>query len=207
MKFELGPLAQAMLNGYVFIFNEADFGGSFRAYCSERGIEGKDLYIPENGGMIIKPHPMFQSRLHRKQCRLGRRHRCLCRHQPAEYGSDGQVLFPKSAICRKKQRNRHLHLLFPPFRRSGEKNGPFCRPDPQLFRERRFELSEIPMSTRTLLQVGGQPYGCFTSRNPEEKLYVSFQQALGARYNSTDRQVVCQLARAIFGEAWPAIEH
>ena len=60
MKFELGPLAQAMLNGYVFIFNEADLADPSELTALNEVLEGKDLYIPENGGMIIKPHPMFR---------------------------------------------------------------------------------------------------------------------------------------------------
>ena len=83
-----------------------------------------------------------------------------------------------------------------------------CRQVRSSFERGDLNSLSIPMSTRTLYKwADNYLWLLHSTGTPEEKLYVSFQQALGARYNSTDRQVVCQLARAIFGEAWPAIEH
>lgn len=209
MKFELGPLAQAMLNGYVFIFNEADLADPSELTALNEVLEGKDLYIPENGGMIIKPHPMF---------------RLVCTGNSAGSGDDtgayagisqqnmalmDRFYFLEVGYMSEETEEQAFALAFPTIPKEWrEKMVRFAVQIRSSFERGDLNSLSIPMSTRTLYKwADNYLWLLHSTGTPEEKLYVSFQQALGARYNSTDRQVVCQLARAIFGEAWPAIEH
>ena len=198
-----------MLNGYVFIFNEADLADPSELTALNEVLEGKDLYIPENGGMIIKPHPMF---------------RLVCTGNSAGSGDDtgayagisqqnmalmDRFYFLEVGYMSEETEEQAFALAFPTIPKEWrEKMVRFAVQIRSSFERGDLNSLSIPMSTRTLYKwADNYLWLLHSTGTPEEKLYVSFQQALGARYNSTDRQVVCQLARAIFGEAWPAIEH
>lgn len=60
MEFQYGPLALAMRYGGLLVFNEIDITDP-STLCGLNGVlDGEPLTIPENGGEIIKPHPMFR---------------------------------------------------------------------------------------------------------------------------------------------------
>lgn len=60
MAFEYGPLALAMLYGGLFLFNEIDLTPPDVAAGLHGVLDGSPLCISENGGELIKPHPMFR---------------------------------------------------------------------------------------------------------------------------------------------------
>lgn len=60
MKFEYGPLALAMKYGGLFLLNELDLLEPSTATGLNGILDGQPLCIPENGGEIISPHPMFR---------------------------------------------------------------------------------------------------------------------------------------------------
>lgn len=60
MHFEYGPLAMAMKGGGLFLLNEIDLLDPSTAAGLNSVLDGYPLTIPENGGELIKPHPMFK---------------------------------------------------------------------------------------------------------------------------------------------------
>lgn len=60
MHFEYGPLALAMKYGGLFLLNELDLLEPSTATGLNGILDGQPLCIPENGGEIIEPHPMFR---------------------------------------------------------------------------------------------------------------------------------------------------
>jgi len=60
MIYQYGPLALAMKFGGLFLLNEIDLLDPSTAAGLNTILDGSPLCIPENGGEIIKPHPMFR---------------------------------------------------------------------------------------------------------------------------------------------------
>lgn len=60
MEFEYGPLALAMKYGGLFLCNELDLLEPSTAAGLNGILDGQPLCIPENGGELIVPHPMFR---------------------------------------------------------------------------------------------------------------------------------------------------
>lgn len=60
MHYEYGPLAMAMRNGGLLLLNEIDLLDPSTAAGLNSILDGYPLTIPENGGELISPHPMFK---------------------------------------------------------------------------------------------------------------------------------------------------
>lgn len=60
MEFEYGPLALAMKYGGLALVNELDLLEPSTAAGLNGILDGQPLCIPENGGELITPHPMFR---------------------------------------------------------------------------------------------------------------------------------------------------
>lgn len=60
MEFEYGPLALAMKFGGLFLCNEMDLLEPSTAAGLNGILDGQPLCIPENGGELVVPHPMFR---------------------------------------------------------------------------------------------------------------------------------------------------
>lgn len=60
MSYEYGPLALAMRYGGLFLFNEIDLTAPDIAAGLHSVLDGSPLCLAENGGELIKPHPLFR---------------------------------------------------------------------------------------------------------------------------------------------------
>ncbi|NMR77876.1 AAA family ATPase, partial [Vibrio alginolyticus] len=60
MKFMYGPRAVAMREGHLLLINEVDLADPAELAGLNDVLEGRPLVIAQNGGEIIKPHPMFR---------------------------------------------------------------------------------------------------------------------------------------------------
>ena len=60
MGFQYGPLALAMKFGGLFLLNELDLLDPATATGLNGVLDGAPLCLPENGGEVIPPHPMFR---------------------------------------------------------------------------------------------------------------------------------------------------
>jgi len=61
-EFDYGPLAEAMMRGWVYVADEYDFAHPSVIAVYQAVLEGKPLYIKEAppSQRLIKPHPMFR---------------------------------------------------------------------------------------------------------------------------------------------------
>lgn len=60
VRFIYGPLARAMKQGGILILNEVDLCDPAQLSGLNDILEGRSLVIAQNGGEVIKPHPMFR---------------------------------------------------------------------------------------------------------------------------------------------------
>lgn len=60
MQFMYGPLVVAMKEGHILLINEVDLADPAELAGLNDVLEGRPLVIGQNGGEIIKPHPMFR---------------------------------------------------------------------------------------------------------------------------------------------------
>lgn len=60
MRFQYGPLALAMKFGGLFLLNELDLLDPSTVTGLNGVLDGAPLCLPENGGELIPPHPMFR---------------------------------------------------------------------------------------------------------------------------------------------------
>lgn len=60
MRFEYGPLTQAMKYGGIFLLNEVDLLSPDAMAGMNSILDGSPLCIAENGGEVVKPHPLFR---------------------------------------------------------------------------------------------------------------------------------------------------
>lgn len=60
MRFQFGPLAKAMARGEILVLNEVDLLDPAELSALNDVLEGRPLVIEQNGGMCIKPHPLFR---------------------------------------------------------------------------------------------------------------------------------------------------
>lgn len=60
MKFMYGPLSIAMKEGHILLINEIDLADPAELSGLNDVLEGRPLTITQNGGELIKPHPMFR---------------------------------------------------------------------------------------------------------------------------------------------------
>jgi len=60
MRFQYGPLALAMKFGGLFLLNELDLLDPATVTGLNGVLDGAPLCLPENGGELITPHPMFR---------------------------------------------------------------------------------------------------------------------------------------------------
>jgi cobaltochelatase CobS len=60
MGFQYGPLALGMKYGGIFLLNEIDLLDPSTAAGLNGVLDGSPLCIPENGGELVIPHPMFR---------------------------------------------------------------------------------------------------------------------------------------------------
>jgi cobaltochelatase CobS len=59
-EFVHGPLAVAMREGHLLILNEIDLMDPAELAGLNDVIEGQPLVIAQNGGEVLRPHPMFR---------------------------------------------------------------------------------------------------------------------------------------------------
>ncbi len=60
MTYEYGPLTLAMRYGGLFLFNEIDLTAPEIAAGLHSVLDGSPLCLAENGGELVKPHPLFR---------------------------------------------------------------------------------------------------------------------------------------------------
>lgn len=98
MRFEYGPLTQAMKYGGIFLLNEVDLLSPDAMAGMNSILDGSPLCIAENGGEIIKPHPVVPLRGHGQFERHGRRDGAVSGSPADECRRSGPVLYGQGRL-------------------------------------------------------------------------------------------------------------
>ncbi len=203
MTFMHGPLAAAMKHGHILLLNEIDLADPAELAGLNDVLEGRPLVIAENGGEIVRPHPMFRvvatansfgngdaSGLYQgiQQQNLAAldRYRLLevdYAAPAAEQAILGQVLSKDltEVIPLMIQLANEIRKLF---KGDGE--------------EMTSRLS-VTMSTRTLIRWGKLAEAF---RGAPNVMKFALDQALLLRADPADQKAINNLGKAVFGTKW-----
>nr|WP_321257918.1 AAA family ATPase [uncultured Pseudodesulfovibrio sp.] len=204
MSFQYGPLALAMKFGGLFLLNEIDLLDPATAAGLNGILDGDPLCIPENGGEVIKPHPLFrfaatantnggtdetglyQGTLRQNLAFMDRF--WLCKISYPSSKAERELLHRKSPTLPKDVRTKMVEFanevrkLF-----MGEADGNYR------------DTIEVTFSTRTLIRwadltVRFQPL----ARQGIQPVTYALDRALGYRASSETRTVLHELAQRLF---------
>lgn len=204
MSFQYGPLALAMKYGGLFLLNEIDLLDPATAAGLNGILDGDPLCIPENGGEVIRPHPMFrfaatantnggaddtglyQGTLRQNLALMDRFWLCEVGYPTAE--AEEELLsrkakgLPKEIQAKMVEFANAVRQLF-----MGESDGGYS------------DTIEVTFSTRTLIRwadltVRFQPL----ARQGIQPVTYALDRALGYRASRETRTVLHELAQRIF---------
>ncbi len=202
MRFQYGPLALAMRFGQILLLNEVDLMDPAELAGLNDVLEGRPLVIAENGGEIIKPHPMFRcvvtgnsfgsgdmsgmyQGIQQQNIAALDRYRFLT----VGYSSpavEKAILAKKAPLITEEIRNAMIQL-------ANEVRKAFMGEDGE------GGTLALTMSTRTLVRWAmlAQDF-----RSDPRKLSGALDRALLYRAEKTDRDAVNMMATTIFGPTW-----
>ncbi|SOB58156.1 Cobalamin synthase [Pseudodesulfovibrio profundus] len=204
MSFQYGPLALAMKFGGLFLLNEIDLLDPATAAGLNGILDSDPLCIAENGGEVIKPHPLFrfaatantnggtdetglyQGTLRQNLAFMDRF--WLCKIGYPKPKDERELLHRKAPKLPKEVRTKmvefanEIRKLF-----MGEADGNYR------------DTIEVTFSTRTLIRwadltVRFQPL----ARQGIQPVTYALDRALGYRASSETRTILHELAQRIF---------
>jgi len=202
-RFVHGPLAVAARDGHVLILNESDLVDPAELAGLNDIIEGQPLVIPENGGEVIRPHPMFRvfatgnsagggdgsglyQGVQRQNLAFMDRFRVVHVGYPEE-AVETEVIktavpsIPDTVIAKMIAVAKEARRLF-----QGDLNGD------------QTELT-VTMSTRTLVRWASLSV---TFKGAPQVFHYALNQALTARAEPEQREAIHKIAEGIFGDLW-----
>lgn len=202
MKFMYGPLSVAMKEGHILLINELDLMDPAELAGLNDILEGRPLVIAQNGGEIIKPHPMFrvivtgnsvgsgdmsglyQGVLMQNLAAMDRYRFSVVDYADPEVEED--ILkkeAPHIAESIREKMVRIASLVRKMF--TGEDGEP--------------GKISVTMSTRTLVRWAKLT---MTFRGASNALEYALKQALLYRANPEEQEAILQIAKSVFGEVW-----
>lgn len=202
MRFQYGPLAQAMRCGQILLLNEVDLMDPAELAGLNDVLEGRPLVIAENGGEIIKPHPMFRCIVTGNSFGSGdgtgmyqgiqqQNIAALDRYRFLSVGYSSPAV--EKAILAKKAPNITEEVVDAMIQLANEVRKAFMGVDGE------GGTLAVTMSTRTLVR-----WAMLTQdfRGDPKKLSGALDRALLQRAEKSDRDAVNMMATAIFGTTW-----
>ncbi|ELA9387125.1 MULTISPECIES: AAA family ATPase [Vibrionaceae] len=202
MQFMYGPLAIAMREGHVLLINEVDLVDPAELSGLNDILEGRPLVIAQNGGEIIKPHPMF---------------RVIVTGNSTGSG-DPSGLYQGVMMQNLAAMDRYRFSVVP-YMAEQDERGVLERVVPRLpdnIRNgmvrianeiRKLFMGEngddgqisITMSTRTLVRWAKLT---LQFRGAPNAIEYALQQSLLIRASSEEKEAVIRIAKDVFGEQW-----
>lgn len=198
MAFEYGPLAVAMRDGHILVLNEVDMMEPSELSGLNDILEGRPLVIAQNGGEMIKPHPMF---------------RVVVTGNTSGNG-DSTGLYAGTMIqnLAAMDRYRMIHVGYLPAEVESKVLAKSASDLPEFIRESMINVANdirylfvgddassqqlsITMSTRTLKRWA-------TLTLLFGHMSEGLEQALLLRANPSDREAIERIAKDTFGEQW-----
>ena len=206
MDFDYGPLALAMKYGGIFLLNEIDLLDPGTAAGLNSVLDGSPLCIPEQGGELIVPHPMFrfvatansnggsdetglyQGVLRQNLAFMDRFWLCQVEYPSPE--AEEKLLtalapsIPPAIIKKMVQFAGNIRQQFMSEADNHNGNG-----------------VEVTFSTRTLIRWAKMiGYYRPVSKNAHEAIPKALDRALGFRANRETQAILHELAQRVFGE-------
>ena len=203
MEFQYGPLAKAMKEGHILLINELDLMDPAELAGLNDVLEGRPLVVAQNGGEVIKPHPLFrvcvtansngagddsgmyQGVMQQNMAAMDRYRMLMVDYADAEV--EERILAVKAPNIQPLHKGmvEMAQLVRTAF------TGDPAQPDAP--------TTSVTMSTRTLVRwanltmlYGGAP-------NAMEK---ALDCALLNRGSHEDREVILRFAQDVFGDTW-----
>lgn len=204
MTFVDGPLTSAMRNGHILLINEADVVDPAELSGLNDVLEGRPLIISENGGELVKPHPMFRVVVTGNSCGSGDETGAYMGVRQQNIAAMDRYRMVVVDYLDPEQEESLLTAKVP------ELNGHIAGKMVRLANEIRLlftgdderpggEIS-FPMSTRVLVRWAKLTVAYEGSPS---RLRYALDEALLARAAKEERMAINQLAMSIFGEeAW-----
>ena len=203
MTFMYGPLAKAMKHGEILLLNEIDLADPAELAGLNDVLEGRPLVIPENGGEIIRPHPMFRvvatansfgngdatglyQGVQQQNLAALDRYRLL----EVDYASP----YAEETVLRKAL-SKNIEPMIPLMVKLANDIRALFKGDDDPMTRR---LS-VTMSTRTLIRWGKLAE---VFRGAPNVMKFSLEQALLLRADPADQQTINALGKAVFGAKW-----
>lgn len=205
MRYEYGQLARAMKCGHILILNEVDMADPAELAGLNDVLEGRPVVITENGGEIIKPHPMFRVVATANSRGTGDTTGLYCGVQQMNIASMDRYRFITVGY---PQPEAELEIL---------KRVAGTRVSEEVLKSmlsiaqniRKAFLGEdgtngqisTPLSTRALVrwvQLSCDMYGA------QNAIKLAMEQTLLDRCDSTDRNFIESQCKATFGRQWDA---
>lgn len=201
MQFVYGPLAIAMREGHILLLNEFDLVDPAEMAGLNDVLEGRPLVIVQNGGEIIKPHPMFRVIVTGNSAGQGdatglyqgimtQNLATLDRFRFVEVpylDEDVEVSILKKVVSALPEDLLHKMVKIANLIRK------------QFIGEDSSSNLSVTMSTRTLVR-----WATLTQdfRGAENAMKLGLEHALLLRTPAAEREAIEQIARDVFGPIW-----
>lgn len=204
MTFVDGPLTTAMREGHILLINEFDLADPSELAGLNDVIEGRPLVIPENGGEVVKPHPMFRLMVTGNSTGSGDRSGLYQGIMMQNLAFMDRFRMTKVGYSEPKVEEQLLGNAVPKLPETIRKG--LVRVANEV---RRLFMGEsgtgedgvisLTMSTRTLIRWARLT---MQFRGAPNALEYALDQSLLLRANEEERTAIIQLAQDVFGDQW-----
>ncbi|WP_395756343.1 AAA family ATPase [Edwardsiella ictaluri] len=202
MQFMYGPLAVAMREGHILLINEVDLADPVELAGLNDVLEGRPLVITQNGGEIIKPHPMFRVVVTGNSTGSGDASGLYQGVMMQNIAAMDRYRFTVVGYADEASELCILSLVTPALP-ANVRNG-MVRIANQI---RKLFLGEngadgqlsVTMSTRTLVRWAKLS---LAFRGAPNAIEYALEQALLARAAKEEREAILRIAKDVFGDQW-----
>lgn len=201
MSFMYGPLSLAMKCGHILLINEVDLIDPSELSGLNDVLEGRPLVLPQNGGEVIKPHPMFRVVVTGNSTGQGdatglyqgvqaQNIAAMDRYRFIQVGYPDEVT--ELAILNKQVPNLPEEILKRCIQVANEVRKLFIGENGQ-------GTLSCTMSTRTLVRWCKL---AVAFRGATNAFDVALQQALLNRVSDAESTAIVRIAKDVYGDAW-----
>lgn len=202
MKFMYGPLVKAMKAGHILLINEVDLAEPDELSGLNDVLEGRPLVITQNGGELIKPHPMFRVIVTGNSVGAGDESGLFQGIKMQNIAAMDRYRFIEVDYPTEEVElgilERAAPTLHEPLRQGMVKVANRVR---KLFTGEGDEDGHlsVTMSTRTLVRWAKLS---LQFRGAPNTLNYALKQALLTRTSDAEGEAILRIAKDVFGEAW-----
>lgn len=202
MQFMYGTLSTAMREGHILLINELDMLDPSELSGLNDVLEGRPLVISQNGGEIIKPHPMFRVIVTGNSTGAGDESGLYQGVLMQNMAAMDRYRFTRVDYMSAEEETALLGRLvpsLPPAIKEGLVR--VANEVRKLFvgNDHNGGMLSLTMSTRTLVRWAKLSMAFRRAQNP---LAYALEQALLARAKPEERVAILRVAKDVFGQQW-----